>query len=154
MQGIVLRTLIIMLGLFLASVLVPGVSISGAWTFIFAAVLLGVVNAVVRPIAFVLTLTITLVTLGLFLFVLNAAMFALVAAMPARPPLKDVLAAFGGDLDALGALVNGPLKGNAAALAQKIFNRIRAFVVDDGFRDIAHLVALAANHRLDTGLID
>ena len=70
-----------MLGLFLASVLVPGVSISGAWTFIFAAVLLGVVNAVVRPIAFVLTLPITLVTLGLFLFVLNAAIFALVAAM-------------------------------------------------------------------------
>jgi putative membrane protein len=81
MQGIVLRTLITMLGLFLASALVPGVSISGAWTFIFAAVLLGLVNAFVRPIAFVLTLPITLVTLGLFLFVLNAAMFALVAAM-------------------------------------------------------------------------
>ncbi len=70
-----------MLGLFLASALVPGVSISGAWTFILAAVLLGLVNAFVRPIAFVLTLPITLVTLGLFLFVLNAAMFALVAAM-------------------------------------------------------------------------
>lgn len=81
MQGIVLRTLITMLGLFLASALVPGVSISGAWTFIFAAVLLGLVNAFVRPIAFLLTLPITLVTLGLFLFVLNAAMFALVAAM-------------------------------------------------------------------------
>jgi putative membrane protein len=81
MQGIVLRKLITMLGLFLASALVPGVSISGAWTFIFAAVLLGLVNAFVRPIAFVLTLPITLVTLGLFLFVLNAAMFALVAAM-------------------------------------------------------------------------
>ena len=81
MQGIVLRTLITMLGLFLASALIPGVSISGAWTFIFAAVLLGLVNAFVRPIAFVLTLPITLVTLGLFMFVLNAAMFALVAAM-------------------------------------------------------------------------
>lgn len=81
MQGIVLRTLITMLGLFLASVLVPGVGISGAWTFIFAAVLLGLVNAFVRPIAFVLTLPITLVTLGLFLLVLNAAMFGLVAAM-------------------------------------------------------------------------
>ena len=81
MQGIVLRTLITMLGLFLASALVPGVSISGAWTFILAAVLLGLVNAFVRPIAFVLTLPITLVTLGLFLFVLNAAMFGLVAAM-------------------------------------------------------------------------
>jgi putative membrane protein len=81
MQGIVLRTLITMLGLFLASALVPGVSISGAWTFILAAVLLGLVNAFVRPIAFVLTLPITLITLGLFLFVLNAAMFGLVAAM-------------------------------------------------------------------------
>jgi putative membrane protein len=81
MQGIVLRTLITMLGLFLASTLVPGVSIEGAWTFIFAAVLLGLVNAFVRPIAFVLTLPITLVTLGLFLLVLNAAMFGLVAAM-------------------------------------------------------------------------
>jgi putative membrane protein len=70
-----------MLGLFLASTLVPGVSISGAWTFILAAVLLGLVNAFVRPIAFVLTLPITFVTLGLFLFVLNAGMFALVAAM-------------------------------------------------------------------------
>ena len=70
-----------MLGLFLASALVPGVSISGAWTFILAAVLLGLVNAFVRPIAFVLTLPITFVTLGLFLFVLNAGMFALVAAM-------------------------------------------------------------------------
>jgi putative membrane protein len=81
MQGIVLRTLITMLGLFLASSLVPGVSIAGAWTFIFAAVLLGLVNAIVRPVAFLLTLPITVLTLGLFLLVLNAAMFGLVAAM-------------------------------------------------------------------------
>ncbi|HSG58920.1 MAG TPA: phage holin family protein [Woeseiaceae bacterium] len=81
MQGIVLRTLITMLGLFLASALVPGVAITGAWSFIFAAILLGLVNAFVRPIAFVLTLPITIVTLGLFLLVLNAAMFGLVAAL-------------------------------------------------------------------------
>jgi putative membrane protein len=79
MQGIVLRTLITMLGLFLASTLVPGVSITGAWTFILAAILIGLVNAVVRPVAFVLTLPITLITLGLFILVLNAAMFGLVA---------------------------------------------------------------------------
>ena len=70
-----------MLGLLLASTLVPGVSISGAWTFIFAAILLGLVNAFVRPIAWLLTLPITLVTLGLFVLVLNAAMFGLVAAV-------------------------------------------------------------------------
>ena len=81
MQGFVLRTLITMLGLFAASALVPGVQITGAWSFIFAALLLGLVNAVVRPVAFLLTLPITIVTLGLFLLVLNAAMFGLVAAL-------------------------------------------------------------------------
>jgi putative membrane protein len=48
---------------------------------IIAALLLCLVNAIIRPIAFVLTLPITVVTLGLFLLVLNAAMFGLVAAM-------------------------------------------------------------------------
>lgn len=73
--------IIAMLGLFLASELVPGVTIVGTGTFILAALLLGLVNGVVRPIAFVLTLPLTIVTLGLFLLVLNAAMFGLVAAL-------------------------------------------------------------------------
>jgi putative membrane protein len=81
MNGVLFRTLILMLGLFLASAIVPGVSISGAGTFILASILLALVNVFVRPIAFVLTLPITIVTLGLFLFVINAAMFGLVAAM-------------------------------------------------------------------------
>ena len=73
--------IVAMLGLFLASELLPGVSIEGTGTFILAAFLLGIVNAVVRPIAFVLTFPLTIVTLGLFLFVLNAAMFGRVAAL-------------------------------------------------------------------------
>jgi len=81
MQGIILRTLIAILGLFLASSILPGVSIEGTGTFVLAALLLGLVNALVRPIAFVMTLPLTIVTLGLFLFVLNAAMFGLVAAL-------------------------------------------------------------------------
>jgi putative membrane protein len=81
MNGIILRTLIIMLGLFLASALVPGVQITGTGSFILAALLLGLVNAFVRPVAFLLTLPLTIVTLGLFLLVVNAAMFGLVAAM-------------------------------------------------------------------------
>ena len=81
MNGIILRTLIIMLGLYLASILIPGVQIVGTGSFIIAAVLLGLVNAFVRPVAFLLTLPLTIVTLGLFLFVLNAAMFGLVAGM-------------------------------------------------------------------------
>jgi putative membrane protein len=80
MNGILLRTLIAILGLYIASAVLPGVQISGAGTFIFSAILLGLVNGFVRPIAFLLTLPITIVTLGMFLFVLNAAMFGLVAA--------------------------------------------------------------------------
>jgi putative membrane protein len=80
MNGIILRTLITMLGLYIASALVSGVSISGTGTFILAAILLGLVNAVIRPVAVLMTLPITLLTLGLFLFVVNAAMFGLVAA--------------------------------------------------------------------------
>jgi len=81
MQGIVLRTLIYMLGLFLASRLIPGVWIEGTGSFILAALLLGLVNAIVRPLVFLFTLPLTVVTLGLFIFILNAGMFGLVAAM-------------------------------------------------------------------------
>ena len=80
MQGILLRTLIAILGLFLASKVVPGVVIQGTGTFILAGLLMGLVNGIVRPIAIVLTLPLTILTLGLFLLVLNAGMFGLVAA--------------------------------------------------------------------------
>jgi len=79
MKGFVLRTLVCMLGLYLASELVNGVAINELRSFLIAAVLLGLANAVVRPILFVITLPFTIVTLGLFIFVLNAAMFGLVA---------------------------------------------------------------------------
>ena len=81
MQGIVIRTLISMLGLFLASRLIPGVWIEGTGSFILAALLLGLVNAFIRPLMFFFTLPLTIVTMGLFIFVVNAAMFGLVAAM-------------------------------------------------------------------------
>lgn len=81
MTGIILRTLIAMLGLYLASTLLSGVQIEGTGSVIIAALLLALVNAFVRPIAILLTLPLTVVTLGLFLLVINAAMFGLVAAM-------------------------------------------------------------------------
>jgi putative membrane protein len=76
-----LRAGIAALGLWVATMLVSGLSITDPWTLIFAAVLLGVCNAVVKPVAVILTLPITLVTLGLFLLVVNAGMLALVAWM-------------------------------------------------------------------------
>lgn len=81
MQAFLIRLLICALGLWLAAAIVPGIVIQGAGTLILAALLLGVVNALVKPVAFILTLPITIVTLGIFLLVLNAAMFALVAWM-------------------------------------------------------------------------
>ena len=80
MNGFVLRLAISALGLWLASALVPGVDINGGWTLVIAALLLGIVNALVRPIVLVLTFPFTLITLGLFILVVNAAMFGLVAA--------------------------------------------------------------------------
>ena len=59
--------------------LVPGIAITGAWTLLGAALLLGLVNAIVRPLLIILTLPVTIITLGFFLLVINAAMFALVA---------------------------------------------------------------------------
>ena len=79
MRGILVRMLVTAGGLWLASALLPGVEITGYGTLLLAALLYGLVNAVVRPIIIVLTLPITVVSLGLFLFVVNAAMFGLVA---------------------------------------------------------------------------
>lgn len=81
MRGLILRMLITAAGLWLASALVSGVVIDGVGTLLLAALLLGLVNAIVRPIVVFLTLPITLVTLGLFLLVINAGMFGLVAAL-------------------------------------------------------------------------
>jgi putative membrane protein len=77
--GFAVRTLIAALGLWIASVIVPGVSFSGTGTLLFAAVLLGLVNAVVRPLVVLFTLPIAILTLGAFLLVINAAMLGLVA---------------------------------------------------------------------------
>jgi putative membrane protein len=79
MVGFLLRAAISALGLWVASLVLPGISFESPGRLAIAALLLGVVNAIVRPIAFILTLPLTLMTLGLFLFVLNAAMVGLVA---------------------------------------------------------------------------
>ncbi len=81
MLGFLVRAAIVALGLWLSTAWVHGVTIDGPSTLILAGVLLGVVNAVVRPIAILLTLPMTILTLGLFLLVINAAMVALVAWM-------------------------------------------------------------------------
>jgi putative membrane protein len=79
--GFLIRLAISALGLWIAARFVPGIEIHGDTALLLAALLLGVVNAVVRPVVVLLTLPVTLLTLGLFLWVVNAAMFGLVAAL-------------------------------------------------------------------------
>ncbi len=66
-------------GLWLATLLISGLQIADPMTLILAAVLLGVINAFVKPILVILTLPITILSLGIFLLVINAAMLGLVA---------------------------------------------------------------------------
>ena len=81
MIGFLLRMLISAFALWVASAIVPGMTIAGTPTLLAAALLLGLVNAFVRPLALLLTLPFTIVTLGLFIVVVNAAMLGLVAAL-------------------------------------------------------------------------
>ncbi len=67
--------------LLVVAYLVPGMKVTGALAALLGAFVLGIVNAVVWPIAVVLTLPLTIVTFGLFLLVLNAAMLKLTAAL-------------------------------------------------------------------------
>lgn len=79
--GFAVRWLITAFGLWVAAALVPGIEIVGFWNFILAALLFGVVNAFVRPLVVLLTLPLSILTLGIFLLVINGAMLGLVAAM-------------------------------------------------------------------------
>lgn len=81
MTGFVLRALITAVGLWIATRWIDGIRIDNAATLVLAGALLGIINAIVRPIAIVLTLPITILTLGLFLLVVNAGMVALVAGL-------------------------------------------------------------------------
>jgi putative membrane protein len=78
MVRFILRGLVAAVGLWVASHLVPGVHVTGWKTLVIAGLLLGLANALVRPIVTFLTLPLTIVTLGLFLLVVNGLMVLLV----------------------------------------------------------------------------
>lgn len=78
---LILRWLLNTVALFVVAYLVPGFHYRDFMTLAIAALVLGLLNAIVRPILFVLTLPLTIVTLGLFLLVLNAIMLEITAAI-------------------------------------------------------------------------
>ncbi len=74
-MSILARWLINSLVLLLITYLISGVTIIGFWTAVLAALVLGLINALIRPLLVVLTLPITVISLGLFILVINAFTF-------------------------------------------------------------------------------
>lgn len=81
MIGIVLRWLILTVAIVAASYLLDGIRVSGFFSALFAAAMLGILNAFFRPVLFVLTLPINVLTLGLFTFVINAFLLKMASGM-------------------------------------------------------------------------
>jgi putative membrane protein len=79
MIGFLVQAIFTAIGLWIASAVLPGVEVASLTTLAIAALALGVVNALIKPIAVILTLPLTIITLGLFLLVINGAMIGLVA---------------------------------------------------------------------------
>ena len=79
MVGFLIRAAVVAIGLWVASRIVPGISFASTESLIWAALLLGVVNSFVRPVLIILTIPITILSLGLFLLVINGLMIELVA---------------------------------------------------------------------------
>ena len=74
-MGLIIRILISAVAVYVASLFIPGISVTGGpTTYLIVAVVLGLLNAFVKPILTVLTIPITVITLGLFLLVINVLM--------------------------------------------------------------------------------
>ena len=81
MLRFIIQFLVTAFALWLAAQVVPGVGFSSTMSLLAAAILLGIANAIVRPVLTVLTFPLTIITFGLFLLVVNAAVIGLVAAL-------------------------------------------------------------------------
>jgi putative membrane protein len=107
------RLLLNGIAIIVAAWLLPGLDISGPGAALAAGVLLGFVNALVRPVLFILTLPLTLITLGLFIFVLNAICLGIAAALVPGFTIDGVFAAIVGALvvSIVSWILNGLLVG-------------------------------------------
>jgi putative membrane protein len=99
MFGLITRWLLTALALIITARIVPGIHIDNTMTLFIAALVLGLVNAIVRPLLILFTLPLTVITLGLFILVINALMFLLAAFFVPGFQVDGFLPAF------LGALV-------------------------------------------------
>ena len=98
MTGFILRAVIAAFGLWIATEWIDGFAIDSASTLLLAALLLGIVNAVLRPLMILLTLPFTVLTFCFFILVVNAAMLALVSSLLPGFDITNFRSAFFGAL--------------------------------------------------------
>jgi putative membrane protein len=98
MGSLLLRWLLSALALLAVAYLYPGVKVDSFFAAAMAALVLGLANALIRPILVILTLPVTILTLGLFLFVINALLFWLVAEIVKGFSVQGFLAALIGSI--------------------------------------------------------
>lgn len=115
-MGLIIQWVIAAVAIAVAAWVVPGIAVRGEeWVALAAsAVILGLVNALVRPILILLTLPVTLLTLGLFLFVINAAMLLLASWLTTR-------------LFGIGLVIDGFLSALVGALIVSIVSAVLGF---------------------------
>ena len=109
MKGFFIRLLITALGLWVADQLIPGIVITGTGSLVVSALLLGLVNATIRPILFILTLPLTVLTLGLFVLIVNGISLGLVALLVPGFQIAGIFSA------TLGAIIVGLTSWAASA---------------------------------------
>jgi putative membrane protein len=98
-MDLLIRFLLNALAVMATAYIVPGITVSNFWTALIAALVIGIVNALVRPILLILTLPINILTLGIFTLVINGFMFWLAAYLVRGFEVANFTTAF------LGALV-------------------------------------------------
>lgn len=74
-MGILINWLVVTIAIIVAAHVIPGIKVAGFGSALIGAAILGILNAIIKPILVILTLPITILTLGLFLFVINALVF-------------------------------------------------------------------------------
>ncbi len=90
---LILNWLVAALAIMVAAYLLPGVSVSSLFVALVVAIVLGLANALIRPILFILTIPINLLTLGLFTLVINGLMVLLASSLVPGFEVKNLLAA-------------------------------------------------------------
>ena len=98
MLVIITRWLIITVAILLASQFVPGIHVDKLSTAVIAACVLGLINVFIRPVVVILTLPLSILTLGLFYFLINAFLLKLVAYFVTGFEVESFLSAFFGSL--------------------------------------------------------